>query len=189
MTIMSGQFIHQTKDAGEETAVSVNVFREAMSRLSAPVVLVTTDGPLGRHGLTVSAICSVSADPPTILVCLNRHNRSHAAFVRNGVVGISVMEPQHESLALRFSSSALGQNEKFDGEHWCAEPGQAPVLAEASVALTGRIVDNHAVGSHDILICQIQAIKLSTSEAAGLVWFDRGFHHMRSLKEPRDDVA
>ncbi|WP_408736357.1 flavin reductase [Acetobacter oryzifermentans] len=51
-----------------------------MSLLNAPVFLVTTDGHFGRHGLTVSEICSVSLSPPTLLFCINRDNRSYEAF-------------------------------------------------------------------------------------------------------------
>ncbi|ASL40870.1 MULTISPECIES: flavin reductase [Acetobacter] len=60
--------------------VSSEAFRNAMSLLNAPVFLVTTDGHFGRHGLTVSEICSVSLSPPTLLFCINRDNRSYEAF-------------------------------------------------------------------------------------------------------------
>ena len=49
-------------------------FVEAMSRSASSVWLVTTDGPAGRHGLTVSAVSSVSAEPPMLLACINRHS-------------------------------------------------------------------------------------------------------------------
>ncbi|MFP2874146.1 flavin reductase [Acetobacter tropicalis] len=90
----------------EPKFVSSDVFREAMSRLSAPVALVTTDGSAGRYGLTMSAICSVSVEPPTMLVCLNRDNRSHEAFLKNGVIGISILEPGHEELLYRTKNNS-----------------------------------------------------------------------------------
>ena len=89
------------------TGVDRDAFRDAMSLLGAPVVLVTTDGPAGRQGLTVSAITSVSDDPPTVLVCLNRSNRSHAAFLRNGIIRISILGRGHDALAGTFASSRL----------------------------------------------------------------------------------
>lgn len=158
--------------------VSSDVFREAMSRLSAPVALVTTDGPAGRYGLTVSAICSVSVEPPTVLVCLNRDNRSHAAFLRNGVIGISILEPGHEELAFRFASSKTDQNEKFLGADWVERLGGAPVLTNAAVTLVGRIAQTLSSGSHDILVAHIHDIGLHTENTKGLVWFDRAFHHL-----------
>lgn len=168
------------KEKSDDTAefVSSDVFREAMSRLGAPVALVTTDGPAGRHGLTVSALCSVSVDPPTVLVCINRDSRSHEAFIKNRNVGISILEPHHESLAFRFASGKLGQDEKFESEKWVERPGAAPVLINASVTLLGRIAQTLSSGSHDIFVVHIRDIGLQTEKSNGLVWFDRAFHHL-----------
>jgi flavin reductase len=54
------------------THVSLDEFREGMAVLAGAVNIVTTDGPGGRAGLTASAVCSVTAEPPTLLVCVNR---------------------------------------------------------------------------------------------------------------------
>ena len=48
-------------------------FRDAMARLGAAVNIITTGGPAGRGGFTASAVCSVTDDPPTLLVCMNRN--------------------------------------------------------------------------------------------------------------------
>ncbi|WP_301274236.1 flavin reductase family protein [Acetobacter senegalensis] len=74
-----------------------------MSRLSAPVALVRW---ACRYGLTMSAICSVSVEPPTVLVCLNRDNRSHAASLKNGVIGISILESGNEELLYRTKNNS-----------------------------------------------------------------------------------
>lgn len=170
--------IDEVRQEDKPKFVSSDVFREAMSRLSASVALVTTDGPAGRYGLTVSAICSASVEPPTVLICLNRDNRSHAAFLKNGVIGISILEPGHEELAFRFASSRTEQNEKFLGADWIERLGNAPVLADASVTLVGRIAETFSSGSHDILVTTIHDIGLYTENTKGLVWFDRAFHHL-----------
>lgn len=47
-------------------------FRDAMAQVGAAVNIITTDGPAGRAGFTASAVCSVTDEPPTLLVCLNR---------------------------------------------------------------------------------------------------------------------
>lgn len=160
--------------------VSSEVFRHAMSLLSAPVVLVTTDGPSGRHGLTVSAICSVSLSPPTLLFCINRDNRSHEAFLENRKVGISILKPGHEALAFRFASGSLTQEEKFKDNEWIVDQEASPVLADASVTLTGRIMEILPSGSHDIIISQIQDIVFHEEHHQALVWFGKGFHHICS---------
>ncbi|MBO1329151.1 flavin reductase family protein [Acetobacter suratthaniensis] len=159
-------------------------FRDAMSRLIAPVALVTTSGPAGRHGLTVSALCSASAEPPSVLVCLNRDNRSHAAFVENGVVGISLLAPGDEALAMRFASSRITQEEKFSDNDWRESEGNPPVLVRAAAWLTGRVGAFYPAGSHDILLCHVQRIGLHAQDVAGLAWFGRDFHALPIPAEP-----
>lgn len=51
--------------------VSQAAFRDAMARVCAPVNVITTNGPAGRGGFTATAMCSVTDEPPTLLVCMN----------------------------------------------------------------------------------------------------------------------
>ena len=60
--------------------VDRQTFREAMARLGAPVNIITTDGAGGLRGFTASAVCSVTDDPPMLLVCLNRNSDPNAAL-------------------------------------------------------------------------------------------------------------
>ena len=60
-------------------------YRDAMACLGAAVSIVTTDGKAGRAGFTASAICSVTDDPPTLLVCINRSSSTYSNVTRNVV--------------------------------------------------------------------------------------------------------
>ena len=74
---------------GRETAAKNarrEVFVNAMSAAVTGVNLITTDGRAGRFGVTVSAMCSVSADPPILLACVNR--RSPARVTGVGELGL-----------------------------------------------------------------------------------------------------
>lgn len=157
-------------------AAGRDIFRDAMSRLGAPVVIVTTNGPAGRQGLTVSAITSVSDDPPTVLVCLNRANRSHETFLDNGVVGISILGHGHDALAGIFANSRLSADEKFGHATWQNDVTGAPLLAGAPVTLDCTIDTLHASGSHDVLFCRVRSIRLHAQARHGLAWFSRRFH-------------
>ena len=59
-------------------------YRDAMARLAAAVNIITTDGPSGRAGFTATAVCSVTDEPPTLLVCLNRSASAHPIVTANG---------------------------------------------------------------------------------------------------------
>ena len=66
-------------------------FRSAMAHLSAAVNVVTSNGPGGRTGITVSADCSVTDSPPTVLVCVNQSSYTHDIFAKNGRVCVNVL--------------------------------------------------------------------------------------------------
>ena len=61
-------------------------FRQAMAHLAAAVNIVTTEGPHGKLGITVTAVCSVTDTPPTVLVCVNKRSAAHDIFQNNGVL-------------------------------------------------------------------------------------------------------
>ncbi|GBQ94196.1 flavin mononucleotide reductase [Acetobacter nitrogenifigens DSM 23921 = NBRC 105050] len=170
------------RDADTPTAtispgdVTQDDFRRAMSLLGAPVVLVTTDGAHGRHGLTVSAICSVSDTPPTVLICLNRSNRSHAAFLRNGAIGISILAEGQEAIAGAFASSRLSSEERFANGMWRVGASGAPLLQQAVATLDCAVASVQTSGSHDVLFCRVNAIAHPSDDGHGLAWFDRRFH-------------
>ena len=160
------------------SVVSQDLFREAMSLLGAPVVLVTTDGPGGKQGLTVSAISSVSDTPPTVLVCLNRSNRSHQAFLKNGVIGISILSPVHHELARVFASRSVEPDEKFAHGSWTLGETGSALLSDALVTLDCDIDAIHSAGTHDVLFCGVKSISTNTDAEHGLAWFSRDFHHL-----------
>lgn len=149
-------------------------FRHAMSRLGAAVNVITTDGPAGRHGMTASAVCSVTDSPPTLLVCMNRRSGSHQRFRNNGVLCVNVLAGHHQALSTRFATSANAAT-RFDHDAWTTLVTGAPVLADASAALDCRITQVSDVGTHSVFFCEVVGVSTS-AQAGGLVWFDRGYH-------------
>lgn len=156
--------------------VSSDEFREAMSRLGTSVNLVTTDGPAGRRGLTVSAVCSVTDLPPTVLVCINRANRSHDVVRDNGVLCVNILAGRHEALSKAFASSSTSSEERFARGQWDTLVTGAPALIDAPTALDCGIAGRLEVGTHTIFICEVERIRMR--EAENLVYFNRAFHHL-----------
>jgi len=91
-------------------------FIQAMRAVAHSVTVVTTDGVAGRHGATVSAFCSVSADPPTVLVCLNATSRIGELVKENGVFTVNVLPEGSEAIAKRFAGMEDKEiADRFDG--------------------------------------------------------------------------
>ncbi len=158
------------------TTTDIATFREGMSRLGAAITILTTDGPAGRHGMTASAVCSVTDTPPTLLVCVNQSSRSHDIFVENQVIAVNVLGGAHQDLCKQFSSRQ--PEDRFATASWRKMATGAPLLADASVAFDCRITDSSAVGSHTVFFCQVEAMELGRGQAESLIWFGRDFHHL-----------
>jgi flavin reductase len=149
-------------------------FRDAMSKLGAAVNIVTTDGPAGRAGFAATAVCSVSDSPPTMLVCLNKSSSTHSAVTGNGVVCINVLEGAHQPLSRLFGGKTA-TDERFAGANWSTLVTGAPALDGALVSIDCRIRSVTDGNSHDILICEVEAIR-KQDEGQALVYFDRRYH-------------
>ncbi|NUU02113.1 flavin reductase [Herbaspirillum robiniae] len=150
-------------------------FRDAMSRLGAAVNIVTTDGPAGRHGLTVSAVCSVTDEPPTLLVCINQSAGAHDVVAANGRLCVNVLGAQHESLSDAFGRRGLSTDERYARARWGTLQSGAPVLADAAVSLDCKIARAEQVGTHSVFFCSVLDIAIA-GEPNGLIYFNRLYH-------------
>ena len=107
-------------------------FIDAMSRGVTGVTVVTTSGELGDFGQTVSAMCSVSADPPLLLVCINRKSPIHRAIERHGHFGVSVLRADHRRLSEVFAGRPRsGEPYDFSIARWETAETGSPVLVGA----------------------------------------------------------
>ncbi|WP_234407617.1 NADH-dependent FMN reductase RutF [Pseudomonas bohemica] len=151
-------------------------FRHAMSRLGAAVNIITTDGPAGRAGFTASAVCSVTDEPPTLLVCLNRSASVYQTFKGNGVLCVNVLGAGHQDISNLFGGKTP-MDERFAAGDWSMGASGSPLLDDASVSFDCRLSQITEVGTHDILICEIMSITVS-EQARGLIYFNRQYHEL-----------
>ncbi|NKX55522.1 4-hydroxyphenylacetate 3-monooxygenase, reductase component [Arthrobacter mobilis] len=159
-------------------------FRTAMAHLPAAVNIVTTDGPHGRLGLTVSAVCSVTDSPPTVLVCVNQSSAAHDIFSSNGEVCINVLSGDHEELARHFAGmTKVPMAERFGWDIWEEDAGPVPVLRDALVKIVGRISDRTIQGSHSVYFVEVDRVDVR-DELDGLIYFNRGFHRIGAAPKP-----
>ncbi|MWB76438.1 flavin reductase [Pseudooceanicola sp. 216_PA32_1] len=149
-----------------------------MARLGAAVTVLTTDGPAGKHGMTASAVCSVTDTPPTLLVCVNRTSRSHDHFAGNKVLAVNVLAGRHRALSEVFARQ--NETDRFATGSWTRLATGSPVLADASVAFDCRVSETSTVGSHTVFFCEVQAMAQHGGQAESLIWFGRDFHHIAS---------
>lgn len=151
-------------------------FRAAMANLSAAVNVITTDGRYGKAGLTISAACSVTDSPPTVLVCVNRSSGSHDVLVGNGRLCVNVLACEHEDLAMHFAGATqVPTAERFTDDRWNLDDYGVPVLRDAAAAVIGRIRAGRELGSHTVLFVDVEQV-YTQDEVGALVYFQRRFH-------------
>lgn len=130
-------------------------FIEGMSRSAASVSVVTTDGPAGRAGVTVSAMTAISADgaQPTMLVCLNETTSALGPLLENKAFAINVLRIDQNEISDIFSSRVDAPGgDKFNATPHMPGPSGAPRLTEALVSFDCRLLSAEKVGTHYICI-------------------------------------
>jgi len=159
------------------TPIGKSDFRDAMSRLAAAVSIITTDGPAGRHGLTASAVCSVTDTPPMLLVCVNRDAGAHAHLLDNGVLCVNVLSGRHQDLSGVFSSKGVDNADRFARASWHTLTTGAPVLSDAAVSFDCRIARAEQISTHTVFFCEVVAVA-TAPHADGLIYFNRAYHQL-----------
>ncbi|MGL4242540.1 MAG: flavin reductase family protein [Beijerinckiaceae bacterium] len=141
-----------------QSAVSGAAFREAMSRVAGHVTIVSTSGPAGIGGVTVTAVASVSDSPPSMLLCLNASSRTLQQIHQNGRFCVNALAASHEEVARVFSGEGgLSGAQRFrHGDGWIMD-GHAPRLAGALSAIECDVSDTTPVGTHVVLIGRVVA--------------------------------
>ena len=153
-------------------------FVAAMSRLAATVNVVTTDGPAGRAGSTVSAMTSVSADgpAPTMLVCLNAGSETAARILENGAFAINVLREDQQGVADAFARRSSPQGgDKFAAARFAALPGGMPGLCGALVVFECRLASAQLVGTHHVIVGEVTALE-DAGEGRPLLYAHRAYH-------------
>ena len=139
-------------------AVEPRVFREIMASFPSGVVVLTASGEDGLpHGLTVSAFCPVSLDPPLVLACVDRTSNTLPAIRKSGFFTINVLEAGRQDLARQMATKAL---DKFASLTWKPAPveGAGPVLDDFVAAYACCAIEREIeAGDHLIFLGRVLA--------------------------------
>ena len=161
--------------------IEPRLYREAMSYFAGAVHVVATDGPYGRRGATVIAACSVTDDPPTILVCLNRLKSDNDCFAQNKVFSLNTLAAAQRPLADAFSGlDGLTQDERFALAKWEVVASGAPVLVGALASLDCEVVETKDMATHRILFGQVTGVRIGDS-LDPLIYHRRAYRTLREI--------
>lgn len=160
--------------------IDATAFRAAMARFPGAVTIVTTGRAEGRRGITATAVCSVTADPPSLLVCLNRKTGTCAAVASSGRFAVNLLPGDGGPLALAFAGAtgATGAD-KFALGDWKDDPFGLPRLTSAIASFSCEVSEQVDAGTHTLFIGQVVAV--TTAAGAPLLYEQSRFHQLQPL--------
>jgi flavin reductase (DIM6/NTAB) family NADH-FMN oxidoreductase RutF len=138
--------------------IEKDFFRQVMGHFATGITVVTTSNQGVVSGLTVNAFCSVSLNPPLVLICIDIHSTAMTQIRESGTFAVNMLTEQQEDLSRCFATQS---DERF--EHFCHASYHevatgAPVLADVLAFVDARVVAEYPGGDHSIFLGQVEAL-------------------------------
>jgi len=150
-------------------------FRKALGQFATGVTIVTTRDSSGRPmGLTVNSLCSVSLDPPLVLVCIDNRSDTHGGFEASGVFGISVLSETQENWSRRFATPG---KEKFQPADLIVGETGVALVPSALAHIECRVSARLPGGDHTIYVGEV--LRLQVTPGRPLVYHASGYTRLQ----------
>jgi flavin reductase (DIM6/NTAB) family NADH-FMN oxidoreductase RutF len=147
--------------------VTQDEFRAALGRFASGITVVTTKDAGGElHGITVSAFCSVSLEPPMVLVCIEKVAGSHYALEESNIFVVNILAEGDERVSELFASLS---SDKFESVGFTGGIEGVPVLDNSLANLECRVKFSYHGGDHSIFVGDVERVRID--EGKPLVYF------------------
>ena len=156
-------------------AIDQEAFKEALRGWASGVTVVTARDGNKKHGMTVSAFSSVSADPPLVLVCANQSSTTHGLIEKGGVFAVNILAAHQQEVSNIFASSKHEET-RLEQVGWKEGETGAPLINEALASLECTVASAHREGSHTIYVGHVQAVH--TTDAEPLLYYAGGYRSL-----------
>jgi flavin reductase (DIM6/NTAB) family NADH-FMN oxidoreductase RutF len=157
-----------------EAEVTASDFRNAMRQLTGGVSVITAGRGRDISGMTVTSVSSLSVDPPSLIVSLNRESSSWPLVKRYGFFGVNILTSDQIDIAERFTGrGGLKGADRFAGARWTTRASGVPLLADALSAIDCEVEDVVERHSHAIVIGRVLDVAVSARTAALAYWQGR----------------
>ena len=137
--------------------VDAEQFKVGMRTLAGAVNIITSLHGGHRFGMTATAVCSASAEPPTVLACINKLAGTHGAVAKSKAFCVNVLRADDWNLSTSFSGGQSGET-RFKSRDWTRLATGSPVLIDALVSFDCRVVKSLVHGTHTIFLGQVEQV-------------------------------
>jgi flavin reductase (DIM6/NTAB) family NADH-FMN oxidoreductase RutF len=154
--------------------IDADTFRAVLGRFASGITIVTARDDNGKdHGMTVSAFCSLSLDPPMVLFCVDHAASMYELLLKHPQFGVSILSSQQEAYSRRFADRNSDRSERFDGIAYERGDAGSVLLNEALAHLECRVVRHHDSGDHTIFIAEVE--RAEALDGRPLLYFRGGY--------------
>jgi flavin reductase (DIM6/NTAB) family NADH-FMN oxidoreductase RutF len=167
------------------SSVSSAEFTEAMSRHVAAVCVVATICDGERYGLTATAVSSVSASPPRLLVCISKSSFTHDKIIASGCFAINVLAGDQDPIAKLFAGLAGDKTDAFSLGAWTALNTGAPVLVGAAATFDCLLAETVDQPTHTLFIGDVVGVATRPGQDP-LLYGAREFRQLRKVMSALD---
>lgn len=156
--------------------------RTGMRHVAAATSLITTLNNGQASGLTATAVCSVTAEPPRVVAFVNKNTYAADQILQSGLLCVNTLAGHQSELACIFAGMRkdIAGPDRFQHGNWDTLITGAPVLAEAKANFDCRVVKVFDESSHYALLCEVLATR-SNEEYGALVYIDGQFHTLNPI--------
>ncbi|MFZ9478837.1 MAG: flavin reductase [Gammaproteobacteria bacterium] len=145
-------------------SVTETAYRDAISRFLSGVTVITTSHGGEMQGITATAVASVTLQPPTLLVCLNRQSATCRTLIDSGLFAVNILQATQQELAQRFATK---QPDKFAGVATMTGHSGVPLLSGALANLECRVSAQNDVGTHRIFFGEVLSVAVAEGVPLG----------------------
>jgi flavin reductase (DIM6/NTAB) family NADH-FMN oxidoreductase RutF len=162
--------------------VDAEAFKAGMRCLASGVTIITTIHDGQRAGLTATAVCSLSVDPPQLLVCVSHKAEAHDIIHRGSVMCVNLLARQHQGLAARFAGqTGVSGAARFGEGAWCSLCTGAPVLDDAVASFDCVVAERVESATHSIFIGRVVDVRVRP-DLRPLIYAGGGYAELRTLE-------
>ncbi len=157
--------------------IDSTLFRDILSQFASGVTVVTTRNGDTLHGLTVSSFCSVSLEPPLILVCIDKKASSHPVLQTSKRFAVNFLTAAQQDISNRFADPRRSPEERFQGLTVRTAVTQSPILPDVLAYLDCEVYAEYDGGDHTIFVGKVVAGEVG--EGSPLLYWNRGYRELK----------
>ena len=146
--------------------------RAAMRRLVSGVAVITTHDGGEPHGMTATSVSSLSFEPPSLLICINRSASMHDIVEASGRFCVNLLSRDQEAVGMRFAQKPDGPS-RFEAVGWTSVHG-LPRLAGVQASIFCTKAADLRFGTHTIFVGTVDDVDVG-AEIDPLTYVDGRF--------------